>query len=191
VLGEGPLLLPRANVDGDEAARKSHGRLDRLGDAPSRLVLRDDPVHDDVDVVFRLFGNRNLIRELAHFTIDAYPNEALFGKLPQLLAMFALSSPNHGSEDLQPGFVPQGDHAIRHLLDGLAGNWFSASIAVGLPDSRVEESKVVVDLGCRPDRGSRILAGSSLFDRDCGRQAVDGIDVGLCHLFEKLTRVGG
>ena len=48
---------------------------------------------------------------------------------------------------------------------------FSASMAVGLPNARVEKPKVVVDLGCRPDRGSRALADGALFDGDGGRKA--------------------
>jgi hypothetical protein len=141
--------------------------------------------------VLRLLGDRNLVCEFAHFSIDANPNESLFRKFSQLLAVLTLSPPNHGSEDLKLGPLSQRDYAIGHLLNGLARNRISASVAEGLSDARVEESKVVVDLGRRSDRGPGALADGALFDRDGGRKPVDRIDVGLWHLLEKLARIGG
>ena len=59
------------------------------------------------------------------------------------------------------------------------------------PDPGKEHAQVVVDLRHRPHRRARILRGGLLLDRDGGREALDGVDVGLLHLLEELPRIGG
>src|SRR5205085_8663903 len=56
--------------------------------------------------------------------------------------------------------------------------------------AREQQAQVVVDLRDRSDGGARIVAGGLLLDGDRGRQAVDGIDVGLFHEAEELARIG-
>ena len=58
-------------------------------------------------------------------------------------------------------------------------------------DPREEEPQVVVDLGGRSDRRPRVVRRGALLDRDGRRQPVDGLDSGLLHLREELTRVRG
>ena len=54
----------------------------------------------------------------------------------------------------------------------------------------VQQTQVVVDLGDRADRRSRVAAGRLLIDRDGWRQAFDHVDIGLVHLPEELAGVG-
>ena len=53
-----------------------------------------------------------------------------------------------------------------------------------------EEAQVVVDLGDGADGGARVVAGGLLLDRDGGREALDGVHVGLLHQPEELPGVG-
>ena len=89
------------------------------------------------------------------------------------------------------GAFGQRHDAVDHLADGLRGDRLTGGGAVGRADARPEEPHVIVDLGHGGDRRARIARGRLLFDRDCGRQALDMIDVGLLHQFEKLARIGG
>ena len=67
----------------------------------------------------------------------------------------------------------------------------AAARAVRLADARVEQPQVVVDLGDRADRRARVPARALRCSMAiAGRQALDGVDVGLAHLLEELARVG-
>ena len=57
-------------------------------------------------------------------------------------------------------------------------------------DTGEQQTEVVVDLGDGADRGPWITRRRLLVDRDCWRQALDEIDVGLIHLPKKLAGVG-
>jgi hypothetical protein len=48
-----------------------------------------------------------------------------------------------------------------------------------------------VNLGHRPDGGSRVADAVLLADRDGGTDPLDPVDVGLFHPLEELPRVGG
>ena len=62
---------------------------------------------------------------------------------------------------------------------------------MGHADVGEEQPQVVVDLGDRADRRTRVRPGRLLLDRDGRRQAVDQVDVRLLHLLEELAGVGG
>ena len=58
------------------------------------------------------------------------------------------------------------------------------------PDAGEEQAEVVVDLGHRADRGSRVPGCALLVDADRRAQAVDLVDVRLLHLPQELAGVG-
>ena len=58
------------------------------------------------------------------------------------------------------------------------------------PDRGIEQTKIVVDFGNRPDGRARAAAGSLLLDGDGRAQAVDRIYIRPFHLVEKLPRIG-
>src|SRR6185437_11671624 len=67
-------------------------------------------------------------------------------------------------------------------------------VAVGTVDAAgagEEEAEVVVDFGGGGDAGAGIAAGGFLADGDGGRDALDGIHLGLFHALEELAGVGG
>jgi hypothetical protein len=58
-------------------------------------------------------------------------------------------------------------------------------------DARVEQPEVVVDLGDRANRGTRVPARIFSVDGDGRREALDAVHVGLVHLAEEHPCVGG
>ena len=83
-----------------------------------------------------------------------------------------------------------------HAPDG-CGDGFGRGLRDGLVviramrdgDLRVEQAQVVRDLGDGGDRGARAGARRALLERDGGRNAGDGVDVGARHRRQELARV--
>ena len=89
----------------------------------------------------------------------------------------------------QPRARRQFGELARDDLGRFADDFASALPAERAADAREEQPHVVVDLGRRADRGSRIPDAVLLPDRDGGRDAVDAVDIGFLHALEKLPRV--
>ena len=97
----------------------------------------------------------------------------------------------HIEADQQPGSGRQLAERPGHDLRRLADDFLAARAADRPADPRVQQPQIVVNLGCRPDRGPGVADTVLLADRDRRRDALDGIDVRLLHPLEELTRVGG
>ena len=61
----------------------------------------------------------------------------------------------------------------------------------GLPDVRVQQTQIIVNLRRGGDGRARVHAGTALLDGDGRRKALDVIHVRLLHLVEELPRVSG
>ena len=104
--------------------------------------------------------------------------------------MFALLAADDRREQLHARAFGQGKHLIDHLIDGLPGDFPPAFRAVGDADAGIEQAQVIVNLRDRADGGTRVFAGGFLVDGDGGRKPVDGIDIRLFHLPQKLAGIG-
>jgi hypothetical protein len=90
----------------------------------------------------------------------------------------------------QPDARREGHDGARDLLGTARGHRLAAARAVLLPELRVENAQIVVDLGDRPHRGSRVRRRALLLDRDRRREAAQGFDLRPIELPEELPRVG-
>ncbi len=195
---EGLFLLSCLRVlqaDEDKAIRHLKGFEDG-GFEAARVGLsvgagfEDDAVDHGFDgVVFALF-EAHAVGEFGHFAVDAGA-EALLVEGFELFTELALAAADDGGVDRDAFAGGEGSDALNNLLGGLAGDGASAVRAVGLAYAGVEEAKIVVDLSDGADGGAGAAGGGLLFNRDCGGQAIDGIDVGAFHLIEELAGVGG
>ena len=61
---------------------------------------------------------------------------------------------------------------------------------MGVTNARVQQAKVVVDLGDRAHRRPRVATGPLLIDADGRAQTLDVVDVRLLHQSQELPRVG-
>ena len=80
---------------------------------------------------------------------------------------------------------------IDHLADRLAFDRQACCRRIGHADAGKQEAHIVVNLGDRADRRTRVARGGFLLDRDGRRQAVDLVDIGLLHHLEKLPGIDG
>ena len=58
-----------------------------------------------------------------------------------------------------------------------------------MADTGVQQAEIVVNFRDRPNGRAGIVAGAFLFDGNSGRQPLDGIHIGLAHLFEELPGI--
>ena len=78
---------------------------------------------------------------------------------------------------------------MRHLLDGHRLDRPAAHPAVRGADAREEHAQVIVDFGHGSHGRPGIVRRGLLLDGDRGRESLDGLDLGLGHLLEKLSGV--
>ena len=152
--------------------------------------LEDDAVDDGFDGVVLALFEAHALGEFDHLAVDAGA-EALLVERFQLFAELALAPAHDGGIDGDALAGGERGDALDDLLGGLAGDGAVAVGAVGLADARVEQAKIVVDLGDGADGGAGAAAGGLLLDGDGGREAVDGVHIGPLHLVEELAGVGG
>ena len=143
-------------------------------------------------MVWRLYLSRvGASSSSIELAIDADADEALLpGGLEDTVAL-GLAVLDERAEDEDPGTVRQGADPIDDLLRALAGDLAATLGTVRMTDAREEQPEVVVDLGHRADRRTRVPGGALLVDRDGRAEAVDLVDVRLLHLAQELAGVRG
>ena len=189
VLGE-LHFLPADDIDDGHAFRQFGGGLDRVGQTALDAGFDDQPVDDDFDIMLVGLLEFDVLGEVAHFPVDAGPDEAGLGCVLEGLGKGTLFPPGDGRHDLDTRTFGQRHDLIDDLVDGLVLDLPSADRTVRYTDAGVHETHVVVDLRQRTHRGTGVLRGRLLVDGDGRRQAVDGLDLRLVHDAEELTGVG-
>ena len=195
VIGAGEALGERQRLavdhrDVEQPVGELERGLDRVGQAAAQIVLEDEPVHDDGEVVLELLVEHDLILEQQRLAIDLDASEALATQPLEHVLELALAATHDRRVDGELRPLGQAQHLIDDLLGALAGDRPPALGAMGMPDARVEQPEVVVDLGDGAHRRARVARRGLLVDRDGGRQPIDTVDVGFLHLAEELARVG-
>ena len=191
--------LALAAVRGDQldlgdTVGQLQGGFQRVGEAALDAVAPDEAVDDDLDLVLLVPGKPLVaLQELGDvddLAIDPGTHVALTGEILQQRVVVALAAAHDGCEHLEPRAIGQQEDAIDDLLGRLTLQPGAVVGAVLHADSGVQEAQVVVDLGDRANRGSRVAAGRLLVDRDGWGQPLDHVDVGLVHLPEELPGIG-
>ena len=137
-----------------------------------------------------LLVERRDIGDLVKDAIDLDALEALLLQLGQFLLELALAAARNRRQDEQARAFLKLQHTVNHLADRLAFDRQSRGRRIGDADAREQQAHVVVDFGDGADRRARIARCGLLLDRNGGRQAVDLVDVGLLHHFQKLAGIG-
>ena len=96
-------------------------------------------------------------------TDETFAGEA-FDHIPE----FALFTTDNRSEKHDTSAGRQREDFIDDIAGSLVSDWFAADRAVRLADVGVEKAEVIVNLGGGSNDGTRIGAGTALFDRDSG-----------------------
>ncbi len=164
--------------------------LDRVGEALLRAGLDREPVDDHLDRVLLLLLQLRRVGQWVHHTVDAHPGEAFGLQFGEEVDILPLATADDGREHLEAGALLHREDPVDDLLRRLLGDRLTADRTVRLPDPRVEQAEVVVDLGDRADRRPRVARGRLLVDRHRRTQSLDEVDVWFVHLTEELPRIG-
>ncbi len=167
------------------------GRLNGVRKPPAQALFQYQPVHHQVDGVLFILLASNFLGQIVGNAVHPDPGKTRFPGVLEDLLMLALLPPDHGRQYQKPCALPHGFHPVHDLVDGLTADFFPALGAVGNAHSGPEKPQVVIDLRHRTHSGAGVFGGGLLVDGNGGRQAVDGIHVGLIHLAQKLPCVGG
>src|SRR5207253_11509558 len=97
---------------------------------------------------------------------DAGSGESALGQVGQELLVLPLAPPDDWREDLEPGSFGKLHDLVNDLVRRLPSHRPAALGAVRLPDPRVQDPQVVVDLGDGADGASWVPRGGLLVDGD-------------------------
>ena len=132
----------------------------------------------------------DVVLERLELTVDAGLGEAARTQVLELLLELALAAPHDRREHVDALVLRIGHHEVDDPLERLARDGAATVRAMGHADVREEQAQVVVNLGDRAHRRTRIAGGRLLLDGNRRRQPFDQVDVGLFHLLEELAGVG-
>ena len=195
VLGEDHLLLllPVAG-DGQHhevAVSGGQGVLHRVGQAGADALPHDQAVHHDLNGVLLVLVQLDLLREIVDAPVHADADVALLLGVGQHLFVHTLLTAHHRGEHHEAGALGEGLDLVDDLIHGLLLDLLTAHGAVRGAHAGVEQTEVIVDLGDGTHRGAGVLGGGLLVDGDGGGQPFYEVYVGLVHLPQKHTGVGG
>ena len=173
------------------ALRELGGLFHALGDAPERVLAHHDAVDDDLDGVLDVLLELDVLVELADLAVHADAAEALALEVLEELRVLALAPEDHRREHEGASALRVREDLVRHLVGGLALDHAAALGAVRGAHARIEQAQVIVDLGHGAHGGAGVAGRGLLVNGDGGAEAVDGVEVGLVHLAQKLARIAG
>ena len=178
------------NLDHGDALRSLQAGAEGVGQAVLQAVFFHQAIDHHLHVVAVVFVQLNVVGQLPDFPIHPHPHKALGGQAREQLFVGALLAPHHWRQQLKAGAIGQGHNPVDHLVDALGRNAAIAVGAVGIARPPVEQAQVVVDFGHRAHGGTGVVGGGFLVDGNGWTEPLDGIDIGLVDLAQKLAGVG-
>ena len=182
------------DFDGGDAIGQAQSRFHAVGQAPVNTVFAHQAIHNHIDGVLFIAGQFLAcflkLRDFHHDPVNASPREPLAKQINEQRVVFTLATANYGCQHLKPSSVFELHYLVNNLLGGLFGQSLAIIYTVLDTDTGKQQTQVVVHLGDRAHRGTRITRSRFLIYRNSRRKAFDDIDVGFVHLPEELPRIG-
>src|SRR3989338_3740119 len=98
------------------------------------------------------------------FAVDAHTDIALFLDVLENFLILPFTALDDGCQHLYLRLSRRLQHLVDDLLGALAGNFTAAAIAVRDADLREKQTEVIVNFRGRPDGGTGVGPGDTLFD---------------------------
>ena len=177
---------------GDFSAAPAQGGFDGIREALAEIGAHDEAVHHRFDPMRLGFVESDAlgIGQFENLAIDTQANESLAAGLVDHIAEFSGLARNQWREEQKFRFLGPMQDGVGDLLWRLPRHTLAGFGIMGNSHRRVEQPKVVVNLGGRGDGRSRIGGGVALLDGNRRGESLDVIHIGLLHLIEELSRVG-
>ena len=133
----------------------------------------------------------DVVGQLAHFSIDPHPGKTFGGQPTDQFGVGALLATHNRSKQLIPRGVRQGEDLIDHFINGLRPDWTITPGAMRIAGPTEQQTQIILDLRDGSDSRTWVVTGGFLIDRDRRGKALNGINIRLVDLTQKLTRVSG
>ena len=153
-------------------------------------VFDHQPVYNNLDIVFLVLLQFDLLTEFILVPIDHYPDVATFLCLVQNLYMLSLTSADYRCQKLDLRAFRQLHHLIHHHIHTLFLNLFPTFRTMRDPDPGVEQPVIIINLCHCPHRRTRIPVGGFLVYGNRRRQTLDAFHIRFLHLSKELPGVG-
>ena len=173
LVGAGELFAVRRalvavnEVDDQDALTQFQCGFDGIVES-RRVSSRRQTVYDDRDVVLKLLFEDRRLGQLNDLTVHQRSGVTLSEQIGEHLNEFTLSTRHDRCQYLKARLDRKHGELVGNLLRRLASNLFAALGTVGNADSRPQQSHVIVNLGDRAHRRSRVSIRGFLVDRHCG-----------------------
>ncbi len=202
-LREQPVVASVASItpgDRHQTLARPQGRLDRIGEAGHEAVPflsipvhgDDQPIHHQRHVVFLVLVQLDplAIQQFPHLAVHPHAGVAVGAGLGEYVLESALAVAGQRGQHLEARARRQRCHALHDLLRRLSAHLAPTLRTVGRADAGEEHPQIIVDLGHRAHRRTRVLAHRLLLDGNGRAQAADEVHLGLLHLADELPGVG-
>ena len=138
-----------------------------------------------------IFFQFDFFRQIIEVAVHHDPDIAAFFRLLKDFDMLALPSPDDRRQYLNPGPLRQFQNRIHHLIYRLFPDDLAALRTMGNPDSRIKQTKIIINFRHGSNSGTRIPVGRFLVNGNGRRQTGNTLHIRFFHLSEKLTGIGG
>ena len=121
----------------------------RIAQAHANLVVNDQPVHDHLDVMkflFVEFDAGDIFAQLDHLAIHTGTHKAFARQTFKDIAELALLPPDHRGKQHHLGLGRQRENLVHDVARRLRGNRHAGLGTMRLPDMRVQQAQVIVNL---------------------------------------------
>ena len=186
-IGDGSIQM----IHHHQTASQREGCLDGVGKTFLDTVPHHQAVHHNLNIVFNVFVQSDLLGKLIEIPVNAHAHVAALSGVVQHLHVLSLPPSHHRGQDLDPASLRQRHDLIHHLINRLPADLSAALRAVGNADSGIKQSHIVVNLRHRPHRRPGIPVCGLLINGDCRGKSFNALHIRLLHLSQKLTGVGG
>ena len=166
------------------------GRAQRIGQPFLDPLAGHKTIDHHFDVVAVVLVELDVVGQLAHLAVDAHPGETFGRQTADQFGVGALLAAHHRRQQLIAGSFRQQKDLIDHFVDALGPDRAFTLRAMGLAGAAEQQTEIVLNLRDRAHRGAGVVTGGFLINRNRRRQALDGINIGLVHLPQKLAGVG-
>ena len=187
VSSEGAPLLPKRYFN--DLTPKARGTFEGVGQPPLYSRSQHEAIDDQIDFVRLPCLDIDLFRQFMDFPINLNADET--GARQLLQHRPRITARHNGRQHKYTCLLRQRQQLIADLLDGMRCYFAAALNASRLTYPREKQPQIVVNLGEGSYRRTRVRQTSLLLDGDGRRKAIDGIDVRLFHLLQKLTGIRG
>ena len=165
--------------------------LHRIGKSGAHSLLHHKSVYDDLYAVLFILIKLYGFGELVHISVNAHAGISALTGIREDLLVHTLLRSHHGRKHHKSLACGKHHHAVDYLIHRLLLDLLAANGTVGSSNSRIKQTEIVIYLGNSTHRRTGILRRGLLIDGYGGRKSLYRINIGLIHLPDEHTGIGG